>query len=954
MSDMLKYIQIQNQDGSYGNQIPLSVDSVNVFMANDDNLEVAMSKKADKTEVQNLQAAVGSPLTAITASAMIDTNKIYVYTGSETGYTNGDWYYWNDTVWIDGGVYNSVAIDIDTTPTQGSTNAVQSGGVYSALAGKVDAETGKGLSTNDYSDAEKAKVTNATADLSAITTATASDVDKALKAKTVSGGKVTEWEFGEAGDVDLINSITENKNLFNAEATTDGYRLNTNGENFRDSAYYISGYIPVSVGVTYTKNSPETGALHRMALYNSSKGFVRKVDDSNSITAEEGEAYIRFCGLITEKDTATLYGSDGVTAVDKTARNEIGDIKAEIDASYEMKSNIYFATYIIKSNPETLTNRVMSTDYIEKGVVAISCDNPYSMTLVAYTNDKNETYIGYYLADGSWGTTNIQWTDTFNMIKIRQMYPDYLFRIVLRKTNDANLDGAGIYDVVHAYGTFSIAGKTTKQISAVTSLNLGGARYAGTNDESDESTVRTGYLQDGIKEIFANSGYVFHVGLIGINSNNNKLMPRIYRNGVEAYSSASAIYKYGRQHVNIERLKAYYPEYAIRLNITKVGSSTITVEEAGANIFVTLDAEQAEADVYIAECRGRKMLYSDGYVVDNLDNNFALVTLSADKMAEKRPYVSTNGVSVYGQLYVDATTHKLTSAKTGESVQLKGICVWNIIEGSQDSTLCGLRTMRRYGANIVRVVCMPTTLSERGYLEKSSKDYYNRVLKQIIYDCISLDMYVLLDWHILHQGNPLTFVTEAGEFFEEFSTEFYRCPNILYEICNEPNGTDGSWENVKSYAETIIPVIRANCPDAVCIVGTPNYSADLQSPTDEPLDFDNVMYTYHFYKNSDYISKFSPFVTTLPVFVTEWGAKSSISGSGASYDITKSQAFLDVCEANSISWCAWALWQGDKENGSTFFDVGTQDNLQRIYGSWAYYLLNAFGRLVVDNFADTI
>ena len=36
-------------------------------------------------------------------------------------------------------------------------------------------------------------------DLTAMSTATASDVGKALKAKTVSDGKVTEWEFGEAG-----------------------------------------------------------------------------------------------------------------------------------------------------------------------------------------------------------------------------------------------------------------------------------------------------------------------------------------------------------------------------------------------------------------------------------------------------------------------------------------------------------------------------------------------------------------------------------------------------------------------------------------------------------------------------------------------------------------------------------------------------------------------------------
>jgi hypothetical protein len=92
---------------------------------------------------------------------------------------------------------------VDSVPTQGSANVVQSGGVYSALAGKVDAVSGKGLSTNDYTDAEKQKVTDATTDLSAITTATAEDVGKALKAKTVSNGKVTEWEFGDVGGTNI-------------------------------------------------------------------------------------------------------------------------------------------------------------------------------------------------------------------------------------------------------------------------------------------------------------------------------------------------------------------------------------------------------------------------------------------------------------------------------------------------------------------------------------------------------------------------------------------------------------------------------------------------------------------------------------------------------------------------------------------------------------------------------
>ena len=49
----------------------------------------------------------GSPLVANTASAMTDTTKVYLYTGNETGYTFGDWYYYNGSAWTDGGAYGS-------------------------------------------------------------------------------------------------------------------------------------------------------------------------------------------------------------------------------------------------------------------------------------------------------------------------------------------------------------------------------------------------------------------------------------------------------------------------------------------------------------------------------------------------------------------------------------------------------------------------------------------------------------------------------------------------------------------------------------------------------------------------------------------------------------------------------------------------------------------------------
>ena len=64
------------------------------------------------------QTRYGSPLVATTADEMTDENRVYVYTGSETGYTAGNWYYYDGSAWVSGGVYNGTAINTDTTLTQ--------------------------------------------------------------------------------------------------------------------------------------------------------------------------------------------------------------------------------------------------------------------------------------------------------------------------------------------------------------------------------------------------------------------------------------------------------------------------------------------------------------------------------------------------------------------------------------------------------------------------------------------------------------------------------------------------------------------------------------------------------------------------------------------------------------------------------------------------------------------
>lgn len=86
------------------------------------------------------------------------TDIIYLVPSSESGEDN----IYNEYIFLETEneyeLIGSTQITFDETPTEGSQNAVTSGGVYTALQGKVDKEQGKSLSSNDYTDNEKSKL----------------------------------------------------------------------------------------------------------------------------------------------------------------------------------------------------------------------------------------------------------------------------------------------------------------------------------------------------------------------------------------------------------------------------------------------------------------------------------------------------------------------------------------------------------------------------------------------------------------------------------------------------------------------------------------------------------------------------------------------------------------------------------------------------------------------------
>lgn len=234
-----------------------------------------------------------------------------------------------------------------------------------------------------------------------------------------------------------------------------------------------------------------------------------------------------------------------------------------------------------------------------------------------------------------------------------------------------------------------------------------------------------------------------------------------------------------------------------------------------------------------------------------------------------------------GRLHVKGT--KLVDKK-GHEVQLRGVSTHGLSWYPQYvNDKCFAQLHDKWGANVVRLAMY--TEEYNGYCSGDAKNRSD--LKKRIKKGVRLakkhKMYVIVDWHILSDGNPNSHKKEAKAFFREMSREFKGYNNVIYEICNEPNnGT--SWKEIKSYAKSVISTIRKNDKKAVIVVGTPTWSQDVDQAAADPIKGDNIMYALHFYAathKTDLRNKMTAAINKgLPVFVTEYGICDA-SGNGA-------------------------------------------------------------------------
>lgn len=271
------------------------------------------------------------------------------------------------------------------------------------------------------------------------------------------------------------------------------------------------------------------------------------------------------------------------------------------------------------------------------------------------------------------------------------------------------------------------------------------------------------------------------------------------------------------------------------------------------------------------------------------------VSLAALGTREQTP------VEKYGRLRVE--DRQLVSS-SGQPVQLRGVSSHNI---AGFDWLFGPDQLRElvtdFRADVLRLA-MYTDPIVQGYITNPSLP---RTIDELVAATEEAGLYCIIDWHILRDKDPNEYKAEAIAFFSGLAEKYKDKKHLLFEICNEPNGVETTWnEKIRPYAVDVLAAIRKADPTRIVLVGTPTWSQDIDIAAQNPLPDPNVMYVFHWYAGSHgqaLRDKVDEARKTVAVFNSEWGSTDS-SGGGEPFPLETAEwlKFLDDRRISSANW----------------------------------------------------
>ena len=301
---------------------------------------------------------------------------------------------------------------------------------------------------------------------------------------------------------------------------------------------------------------------------------------------------------------------------------------------------------------------------------------------------------------------------------------------------------------------------------------------------------------------------------------------------------------------------------------------------------------------------------------------------------------------------VDGYAAPIMVDQNGVPTQLRGASTHGMHWFPQYVNQNAFQTLRDdWGINMVRLVCYPRDVGSAGYLTggDSTKQQLNTLIQNGVDYATKLGMYALVDWHV-HAYNPNEYLKEAKIFFTKYATMYKDHDNVLYEICNEPTGTNwysGNGKDLYTYCSEVIKTIRDIDPDAIIICGTNTWSQDVDQVAAKPmkaLGYENIMYTFHFYSatHKENLMEKVRLATKdgTPIFVTEFGICSA-DGNG-SYDAENADRWIALLDELNISFACWSYSNCNEK--SAYF----KSSCSNAGGDWTADDLTTTGKWLIN------
>lgn len=210
-----------------------------------------------------------------------------------------------------------------------------------------------------------------------------------------------------------------------------------------------------------------------------------------------------------------------------------------------------------------------------------------------------------------------------------------------------------------------------------------------------------------------------------------------------------------------------------------------------------------------------------------------------------------------------------------------------------------------------------------------------KILEDEVKVARGLGLFVIIDWHVIGEPNgwykPMTadkrqyyiYNSDFGavkRFWQYAAGKFKDDRGIIFELWNEPVNEKNNlnWGELKPYLAELIELIRNAGSQNVILAPAVNWGYDLRGIKADPLNGQNIAYSWHVYNNGSALSReaaLDGLNKIYPVFITEWGSNSdkdfgfSLKSGKNVYGYLESVKNLIISQSLShTAWCWHSAW----------------------------------------------